>query len=134
MDAPGPMGRKITNVEREAATRQAILRKRTGYTATDMEMKPKNPNDGPYDEFYTVVKANDYTKNISEPLFSAGLVGEGYTERINQVLENSNRIYRNSKINMAATIPVKSTKATQSKSVNATPQKKGSKMKELLNE
>lgn len=27
----------------------------------------------PFDDFYTVVRANDYTKNISEPLFQPGM-------------------------------------------------------------
>ena len=90
MPAPNPafLGKKIHNVEKEAASRQAILRRRLGYTSSDMNDngKIKGPNDDPYDEFYTVVKANDYTKNISEPLFSAGLVADGYTERMNQAL------------------------------------------------
>lgn len=33
-------------------------------------------NSDPYSEFYTVVLANDYTKNISEPIHSSGLIDD----------------------------------------------------------
>lgn len=37
----------------------------------------KQANQGyyPFEDFYTVVLSNDYTKNISEPVFSPGTTG-----------------------------------------------------------
>lgn len=73
----------IGSVQKELEAREAILRKRCG-VGRAYDFKLSGEPEDPYDEFYTVVKANDCTKNISEPLFSAGLVGENWQERTEQ--------------------------------------------------
>ena len=65
---------------KEIKAREAILRKRCGVGADYDFRVPDKPGD-PFDEYYTVVKANDCTKNISEPLFSAGLVRDDYVQK-----------------------------------------------------
>ena len=68
--------------------REAILRKRCGVGHSfDLAAGFKESED-PYDEYYTVVKANDCTKNISEPLFSAGLIDDNFEEKIKEVMKS----------------------------------------------
>lgn len=66
--------------------REAILRKRCGI-GKEYDFQFSDRPEDPFDEFYTVVKANDCTKNISEPLFSAGLLRDDWRERTEQTAQ-----------------------------------------------
>ena len=67
-------GGRIRNVHQELVQREAVLRKRCG---VGPEYDYDNFDDAsvdPYDSYHAFVRLNDYTKNISEPLFSSGLL------------------------------------------------------------
>jgi hypothetical protein len=68
---------KLGNIDKELKIREAVLRKRCG-VGQDYDFNFSKQPEDPYDEFYSKVKANDATKNISSPLFSAGLLNDDW--------------------------------------------------------
>ena len=68
-----------SNVEKDLIAKEAVLRRRNGF-GFSYDMQERSGGElgvsDPYSEFYTVVLANDYTKNISEPIHSSGLIDD----------------------------------------------------------
>jgi len=74
------------DIKKEAKAGASIDRKKSGAPAEAGSAESQQEEEGQYDDWFAVVKANDCTKNISEPLFSAGLLE---SERFQQVSGNT---------------------------------------------
>lgn len=70
-------GGRSKEIEYLLSVKEPVLKKRCGVGKEFDKIRVIDDQMDPYDSYHAFVKVNDYTKNISEPLFSSGLLAKG---------------------------------------------------------